>query len=111
MPKRNFEQDVLDDLKYIFENVNNWLNFAELKNGALLVFLTTVIIGLTQLNLPDDSNILIKIFYIVSMIDILISIIILLLSFVPKISNIKPKYNANINYLNKNLIFCRYNQS
>lgn len=105
MPKENFEPDVLGDLKYIFDNVNNWLNFAELKNGALLVFLTTVIIGLIQFKLPNDGSIVMQVIYVTLMIDVLISIIILLLSFIPKISSIKHKYNANIIYINKNLIF------
>lgn len=25
-----------DDVKYIFDQVNNWLNFAEVKNGTLI---------------------------------------------------------------------------
>ena len=34
-----------DKLKEIFENVNNWLSFAEAKNAALVALESTIIIG------------------------------------------------------------------
>lgn len=32
------EKNILDELKTIFETVNNWLNFAELKHGGCIVY-------------------------------------------------------------------------
>lgn len=39
-----------DDLKFIFANVNDWLKFAEAKNGGLLALNVATLIGLLQCN-------------------------------------------------------------
>ena len=39
-----------EDLKFAFANVNDWLKFAEAKNGGLLALNVASIIGILQCN-------------------------------------------------------------
>ena len=41
-----YSKEVLEDLKEIFQNINNWLTFAEVKHGALIALDTTFILGI-----------------------------------------------------------------
>lgn len=47
---------IYNELKYILNNVNNWLKFAEAKNGALLVIDITLLIGLYGIVSSDKAN-------------------------------------------------------
>ena len=87
----NTEKEVLEELEKIFSNVNQWLNFAEVKNGALLAFNFTLLGFLSQDSRFNNSYFL-PVLYVI----MLISTIIVLISFMPnggiKIFNILTKY-------------------
>lgn len=72
-----------DKLKYIFENTNNWLNFAEAKNAAVLAFNIALIAAITSTDLLKNY---VTIMYIIIAI-LTLSIIVSILSFVPKTNN------------------------
>lgn len=102
MQKSSVENDVLEDLKYIFQNVNNWLNFAELKNGALLVFSSGVILARFQIRYCN-SVLIYSILNVISIVSILLGILLSALSFSPKINKVKVKVKKTD--IGKNLIF------
>lgn len=60
--------DVSDTLKEIFENVNQWLVFAETKNGVLIslngLLLFRVVDSFKDLNI-NESNLKLSVFYII----------------------------------------------
>lgn len=76
-----------EKLKEIFGYVNNWLNFAEAKNAAMLTVSIGVLFGLYSY--IEKMNI---IFYITLILIIIISILSSILSFYPNLgkSKIKP---------------------
>ncbi len=88
----------------IFENVNNWLKFAEAKNGAIIALNSALIFGLFQVCQDIKIGNIILIMYVYSAhISLFISIIIAILSFVPKLSYqytsfSKPKDSDNLLY-------------
>lgn len=88
----------------IFENVNNWLKFAEAKNGTIIALNSALIFGLFQICQDTKTENIILIVYVYSaLISLFISIIIAILSFVPKLSYQytsfgKPKDSDNLLY-------------
>lgn len=72
-----------EKLKYIFENVNNWLNFAEAKNAAIVALNVAIIFGIFSI---QDINSY-KLYIFVPVVLVLLSLIISLYSFVPMTSN------------------------
>lgn len=46
-----------NQLRSIFNNVNDWLKFAEAKNFGLLTISAAFIFGLTQINFSEDSKV------------------------------------------------------
>lgn len=72
-----------DKLKYIFENTNNWLNFAEAKNAAILAFNIALIAAITSTDILENY---VTIMYIIIAI-LTLSSIVSVLSFVPKTNN------------------------
>lgn len=108
-----------DKIKYIFENTNNWLNFAEAKNAALLAFNVAVITAITSSELLTKSSE--TLVFAVSAI-LIISSIMSMISFIPKTNNsVSQKvYNLTIGIVdeiinrifkesnNENLVFYGY---
>lgn len=93
-------------LEYIFNNVNDWLKFAEAKNAALLAFNIGVIVGVARLIEFEFNKILsdLSTAYIVAGLMLLvISSLICLLSFIPRLHipwiSYKEKPNMNRNTL------------
>lgn len=73
-------------LKDIFENVNNWLKFAEAKNGAIIAVNSALIFGISRIFLVNDiQNIFVKLYLFIFIFLLLVSTVIALLSFVPKL--------------------------
>ncbi len=91
-------------VKDIFENVNNWLKFAEAKNGAILVFNSALIAVLFNILEEYNNNDFFIMLYLYEAIFFLsLAIVIALLSFVPMleypyISFEEPKENDNLLY-------------
>lgn len=91
-------------LKEIFENINNWLKFAEAKNATLIAGNGVIIFGIIKC-LKDLADYPYFIYYLCFVIILLsLSFIIALISF---IANIKlPKYLfKEIDNKNNNLLF------
>ncbi len=95
-------QEINEELKYIFSNVNDWLKFAEAKNGALLAINVGVIITLYGIVTNNDANYY-KLLCIPIMVLLFISAIYCLLSFHPMISRLELK-NTNLKK-NHNIYF------
>lgn len=84
----------MENLKEIFKNVNDWLKYAEAKNGILLGFNGAVIFGILKLfsGNPEWDNFGIfigKYYHYGVPFLLIISTIILLVSFLPKTKMIK----------------------
>ena len=45
-----------EQLQSIFNNVNEWLKFAEAKNFGLLTLIMAIAFGFTQINFPEGSE-------------------------------------------------------
>lgn len=75
-------KEILEQLKEIFENVNNWLNFAEAKNGALVAF-DIAIIG-TILGTDYFKNY--TSILIILVVGFSISLVVALISFIPNLN-------------------------
>lgn len=93
-----------DKLKYIFENVNDWLKFAEQKNAAIIVFNTAMTIGILNVLKDVPQNCHDYLFFLkLNLLTNLFSIIIALLSFIPVLKR-RDSHHEKINK-NDNLIF------
>ncbi len=102
-----------EKLKDIFDNVNNWLKFAEAKNATLIAGNGLVIFGIAKLLKDIEQYYLI--YYLYFVIAVLgVSFCIALISFIP---NIKlPNYLFKENNLGEsNLLFfgsiCKYDET
>lgn len=95
-----------DRLKFIFDNVNNWLKFAESKNAALLVANSAFIFQVFRI-LIDDENInkFVYFYLVICIVLAAISACLCLLSFVPKISIPSISTGEYVQEENANLIF------
>lgn len=76
---------MVSELKDILGNVNVWLNFAEMKNGALLAFEVALLAAVGSMDFLDNQ---LKVF---SCICILICMIPLVFSFIPVLYNYVKK--------------------
>jgi len=77
-----------DILKDIFDNVNNWLKFAEAKNGAIIALNATVIFGILKLGVINvNGNNILNYYLYVAVFMLILSITIALLSFVPRLTH------------------------
>lgn len=86
MNKLNHEEQ----LYKIFNNVNDWLKFAEAKNFGLLTLNAAIVFGLTQITFSDNSIIKIVAFYVFVPFSIL-SFIPCLISLFPIVTKIESK--------------------
>lgn len=80
------QNEMNEKLQYIFENINNWLNFAEAKNGALIAINASVIMGIVT-----DDKIPRNCIVVTLLILLAISLFHSLLSFVPLTGNMAEK--------------------
>jgi hypothetical protein len=87
------------EIKYIFGNINEWLKYAEAKNGGLIVFNSALIIGILS-SYSSCNHLLFKPSIVVGMISFGVSIFLSLLSQFPVtqnlIQNSKSLVNPNI---------------
>lgn len=86
MNKLNHEEK----LYKIFNNVNDWLKFAEAKNFGLLTLNAAITFGLTQVKFSDDSILQLVAFYVFVPFSIL-SFISCLISLFPIVAKIESK--------------------
>ena len=104
---KNDIDDILEKrLEAIFKNINDWLKFAEQKNGALLVLNVGIVWGMTRIVSKAEN--IIDVIYIINVLGyifIVLSAIICLFSFFPiltdqsfKISKFKKSYKDNSLY-------------
>lgn len=86
-----------DKLKEIFSYVNNWLNFAEAKNGAIIGLNGACIIGLFSILLKTDYDIQFwaKIYILITIILLILSTGFSLFSFFPMTSKLKNDQDNN----------------
>lgn len=77
------EDQIKNELKDIFANVNSWLNFAELKNGAIIATNVAIIFGIFS----ELSNELEKVYLNIMVSCFILSILVASLSFVPILQN------------------------
>lgn len=110
-----------EKLKEIFNNVNEWLKFAEAKNGILIALVGTALLTLLDKssdilfldnisisnNIPVikfDINFFVSIYLVLLMVFLVIAICIILISFLPqtkqvfKIKGVKTKNDNSIFY-------------
>jgi len=84
---------MINEVKSIFDNVNNWLKFAEAKNGAIIALNATFIFGILKLGLISNKSIVIINYYLyLCIFMLLVSSIVALLSFVPQLKFIYIKF-------------------
>lgn len=88
-------------LQQIFDNVNNWLHFAEAKNAALIAFNIALMAVIVDTNLFSSYILLFSIIII----GVLISTIFALYSFKPINETLKKTSNSN---LEENLLHFAY---
>lgn len=96
-------------LKFIFENVNSWLSFAEAKNGALVALDVAILAGVTALGSFDVYNC----FWVFVIIAVCTSMMISLISFIPFTGNKSEKFmeiiiKKDIQSATKNYLFYTY---
>jgi len=98
--KNDIDDTLEKRLETVFKNINDWLKFAEQKNGALLVLNVGIVWGMTRI-VSKAENIIYAIYVInvLGYIFIVLSAIICLFSFFPiltnqsfKISKLKKSY-------------------
>lgn len=106
LPQMPEQKEPSDKLKFIFDNVNNWLKFAESKNAALLVANSAFIFQLFRI-LADKKNINSFVYCYLTICILLaaISACICLFSFVPKIRIPSIFTGKYVQEENVNLIF------
>lgn len=94
-----------ENLKYIFNNINNWLKFAEAKNGAIIVINSAVIFQTFQLMITSSSSNQYTIPSIFLLLFWIPSFFVALFSFLPitKITNLS-RVETNVS-INDNLLF------
>lgn len=95
----NEHEKVQELLKNIFENVNNWLNFAEAKNAAMIAFDIALLAAVGSMKLFTSE----KTWFIIHVLGTCISMILALASFLPNLG--KEKRNDDGYLESDNLIF------
>lgn len=94
----NQHKIVQEQLLQMFNNVNNWLVFAEAKNAAIIAFNIACLTFICSVNWFDKFKICYLVFF-----GMLVSTIIALISFFPQTG--KQTKNEGYNYNSDNLIF------
>jgi hypothetical protein len=99
-------------LELVFENVNNWLKFAETKNAMLLGFNGVVFFGIIRLYISDKliTNQFIEMYLVIAMLFLSVSSLVVLLSFVPNLKILRPTFNfkkENDNFLYFDVLRCK----
>jgi len=89
-------------VKDIFENVNNWLKFAEAKNGALIALNSAMIFGLVRA-MMNNKNLYIESYVNCMIFLLVVSIVMAILSFIPKLKY--PYIKFDIPSKNDNLLY------
>lgn len=99
------ENNIVEDLKDTFQNVNNWLNFAEIKHGALIVLDTTFIMGIIAAMFENK----VKCLGIIGLDVMIISVLLSMYSYFPNIKGIKDEWMFCEKRMtqNRNLLFYR----
>jgi len=94
------------DIKYIFNNINDWLKFAEAKNGMLIAFDSAALWAFISL-LKDGKFFCSDLIYYIylSLFLLVISIVVLLYSFIPQFSLKDKKSDIDIDKLNLTCFF------
>ncbi len=94
------------DIKYIFDNINDWLKFAEAKNGMLIAFDSAALCAIISL-LKNNKLFCADLVYYsyLSLFLLVISIIVLLYSFVPQFSLKDKTSDIDIDKLNLTYFF------
>jgi hypothetical protein len=90
-------------LRNIFDNINNWLKFAEAKNAAIIAFIAVV--SPTLIALYRSENEIIQLCAIISGFFFILSLLVSLLSFVPTLQidsalQYSVKQNSSLMYFN-----------
>ncbi len=93
-----------DKLKDIFENVNNWLKFAEAKNATLVAGNGLLIFGILKTIHEIDIHIYLLYYIYFCLILFSLSLVISLISFIPKVKIPTFLLNSDIE-TNDNLLF------
>lgn len=89
-----------DQLKYIFSNVNYWLNFAELKHAALITFNSALLYkGIEMSKANSNKEMLLAL--ILYLLFPIIALIISILSYSPNINSYKQKQELSNNEIKK----------
>lgn len=95
------DKNMEDLFKGIFENINNWLHFAEAKNGALVALNIAILSALLSTDFFENYSL----FIAVICICLLLSICIALISFSPILNRLPKKHNDSFE---RNLLFYSY---
>ncbi|MHA4213478.1 hypothetical protein [Bacillus cereus] len=94
----------MDVIKSIYEDVREWLKFAETKNAALLTFNGVVVFGVLDKIVDKISEPVIKTALIIGCSIIMISIVINLISFTPLLNRLREVQssvmNSSVEYYN-----------
>ena len=87
--------DLDNKLLVVFNNVNEWLRFAEAKNAMLIAFNGVVFFGVTQmLELPlIREYVIFKWYFYILLLSLAFSVLIALLSFIPRLKQVSPTFN------------------
>lgn len=101
------EINMTDELKDIFDNVNNWLKFAEAKNATMTAGNGLVIFGVSKLILMKDLNINEYLLYYIyfSLFMMTLSFVVALISFMPNVKLPSYIFNNNEKKANNLLFF------
>ena len=99
------QKEPSDKLKFILDNVNNWLKFAESKNAALLVANSAFIFPLLRLIVDNKTNRFLYLLFFICIVLAAISACICLFSFVPQISIPSSFTGKYVQEEHANLIF------
>ncbi|PNQ72850.1 hypothetical protein C1T31_10115 [Hanstruepera neustonica] len=86
-----------EKLLVVFQNINEWLRFAEAKNAMIIALNGVVVFGVAQIiefNFIKDIEIL-KWYLTIAFICLTFSTIVALLSFIPRLKQIAPTFNLN----------------
>jgi hypothetical protein len=75
-----------ETLKTIFANINDWLRFAEAKNGAIIAVNGAAIFGILK-SLTEDKDLKVLVCFILLL--LIISICVIIYSFIPQLVGLK----------------------
>ena len=81
-----YKENMEDDLKYTFSNVNDWLRFAEAKSAILIGGCATMCIAIGQSLIKDEVSGLLELYLTLMVIQLLFGLLISLISFVPSLN-------------------------